>query len=232
MQRSIYRSVTSLRSCRVRGFHWTLVVLSKDGSQKKSESSGQLPVASVHLSQSSSGYNRLLDSVKRRTGLDRREQFYLALNEFHVREKYRKGHVAFIRTAMRRMEDFGLDKDLDTYNKLIDIFPRGRFAPNRLLDAFWPRSTPQLELCLEILTKMEEKGIRPSLDTYHMIKAIFGRTWPLEKCINLMYFFDKYKDIDPYEIKTQLPTDPVELSRLCLFRMGGTDTQLLDVQVR
>ena len=229
MQRRIYQSLSS--PCRLRDYHCTLV-LSLDSGQKAPKTPGKLSVANVHLSESSSGYNRLLDSVKQRTGLDRREQFSLALNEFLVREKFRKGHVSFMRTAMRRMDDFGLDKDLETYNKLINVFPRKRFAPIRLLDAFWPRSTPQMELCLDILTKMEEKGIRPSLETYHLVKTIFGRTWPLEKCISIMYYFDKYKDIDPYEIKTQLPTNPVELSRLCLFRMGGIDTHLLEVQVR
>ena len=88
-----------------------------------------------------------------------------------------------------------------------------------------------MELCLEVITKMEEKGVRPSLATYDFIKAVFGQTWPLEKCTNIMYFLDKYRDIDPYEIRTKLPTNPVELSRLCLFRIGGEDSQLLQVQV-
>ena len=77
----------------------------------------------------------------------------------------------------------------------------------------------------------EEKGVRPSLVTYDIIKAVFGQTWPLEKCINIMYFLDKYRDIDPYEIRAKLPTNPVKLSRLCLFRIGGEDSQLLKVQV-
>ena len=62
---------------------------------------------------------------------------------------------------MRKMDDFGLDEDLETNNKILNVFPRGRFAPISMLDSFWPKSTPQMELCMEVLTKMEEKGVRP-----------------------------------------------------------------------
>lgn len=179
-----------------------------------------------------SGHCSLIDLAKQTEGMEKSEQFTLALNEFLVREKYRKGHIGFIRTAMLRMDEFGLEKDLETYNKLIDIFPRGRFAPRSMIDAFWPRSTPQLELCLEVLTKMEENGVRPSIHTYKIIKAIFGRSLPLEKCIRIMYLFDIYGDMDPYEVRGELPTDPIELSRLALFRMSGENTQLMEIQAR
>lgn len=177
------------------------------------------------------GYNALIDLAKQRTGTEKREQFVLALDEFIRREKYRKGHVAFIRIAMQRMEEFGLEKDLITYNRIIDVFPRGRFAPTRMLDAFWPRPTPQLELCLELLTKMEEYGVRPSTETHDIAKAVFGsRSLPVEKCRRIMHLFDKYRDVNPYEIRADLPSSLVELSRLSLFRISGKDAQLMEIK--
>lgn len=178
------------------------------------------------------GLNSLFDSFKHKSNAEKKEQFAMALNEFVVREKYRKGHVQFIRIAMQRMDEFGLQKDLETYNRIIDVFPRGRFAPTRMLDAIWPRSTPQLELCLDLLTKMEVNGVRPSIDTYDIVKAVFGRSLPLEKCVRIMYLFDKYRDMDPYEIRAELPTNPVELSRLALFRIAGKDGQLSEIEAR
>ena len=74
--------------------------------------------------------------MKDRTGLDKREQYSVALNEFLDKEKTRRSHVAFIGTAMRKMDDFGLEEDLETYNKILDVFPRGRFPPIRMLDSF------------------------------------------------------------------------------------------------
>lgn len=179
-----------------------------------------------------SGYSGLIDLAKQKPGIKKSEQFALALNEFTTREKYRKGHVPFIRVAMQRMEEFELEKDLVTYNKILEIFPKGKYKPRKWIDAVWPRPTPPLELCLEILTKMEENGVRPSRETYFIIKAAFGRTLPLDKCVRIMHLFDKYQDADPYEIRGGVPTDSVELCRLALFRITGGGAQLMEIKAR
>ena len=211
-----------------RGSHFSLVYLNVDTPEKPVVPEvGETKPQLVQFG----GYNKLIDSAKKRTEIEKQEQFALALNDFIKREKYHKGHVAFIRIAMQRMDEFGLENDLITYNRIIDIFPRGRFAPKRMLDAIWARPTPQLELCLDVLTKMEENGVRPSIETYDIVKAVFGRSLPLEKCIRIMYLFDKYKDMDPYEVRSELPTNPTDLSRLALFRMTGEDSELIELQV-
>ena len=152
----------------------------------------------------------------------RREQFALAVNEFKKREKYRKGHVEFVKLAVQRMEEYQLQKDINVYNQIISIFPVGRFAPRRMLDSIWPRSLPQLELSLDILTKMEENGIRPNQETYNLLNEIFGKmSLPIQKCIRIAHLFDKYEYADPYKIYGEIPTDPVELSKLILYRMTG-----------
>jgi len=196
--------------------------------EKLAVSTKAVPTTTVEFT---SSYNKLLDVVKDRKGLTHREQFYLAIDKYLEKEKYRRNHVQFILAAARRMNEFGLNKDLEAYNKLINVFPRGKFLPRRMIEAFWPISRPQMELCLEILTKMEENGVRPNQLTYNIIKAVFGRTFPLSKCKMMMNLFDKYEDIDPYEIKTKLPKSPLERSRLCLLRMAGDESRLLHVQV-
>lgn len=179
-----------------------------------------------------SSYNALMDAAKLKTHLVKREQFSLVLKEFMVREKYRKGHVNFIKMAIHRMDEFGLEKDVVTYNRILDMYPKGRFAPRRMLDAFWPRSTPQLELALDILTKMEDNGVRPDYNTYMLLIEIFGKTsLPVDKCYRIAYWFDKYENIDPYEIKGGLPSDPLELSRLALERIAGKNGSIREIKV-
>jgi hypothetical protein len=178
-------------------------------------------------------YNSLLDIAKQKTDMENKEQFSMVLEEFIRREKNRRGHVALIRVAMQRMEEFNLEKDLDSYNRLIDVFPRGKFAPRRMIDAFWPRSTPQLELCLEILTKMEENAVIPTDETYTIVEAVFGtHSLPLQKLVRIVELFKMYEDMDPYEIRSELPASPAELSRLTLFRMCGEDSELMEIQAR
>ena len=179
-----------------------------------------------------STYNALIDSAKQKPALDNREQFALVLKEFMAREKYRKGHVSFIKLALHRMDEFGLEKDLLTYNRLLDIFPKGRFVARRMLDAIWPRSLPQMELALELLTKMEEQGIRPDYNTYMLLIETFGKvSLPVQKCRRIAYWFDKFENADPYMVNGELPSDSLELSRLALARIAGDRGQLTEHKV-
>ena len=216
-----------------RGYHPSLMHLHGDVPQKsEKEHSSDNKSSPVQSAQTSGSYGGLIDLAKEKPGLKKSEQFALALNEFKVREKYRKGHVTFIRTAVQRMDEFDLHKDLPTYNKILEIFPKGKYKPRKWIDAVWPRSTPPLELCLDILTKMEENGVKPNRDTYFIIKAAFGKALPLDKCMRIMYLFDKYQDMDPYEIRGELPACPVELSRLALFRITGGGAPLMEIKVK
>ena len=180
-----------------------------------------------------SQFNDLIDSAKHdHKELTSRDQFSLAVDQFLVREKYRRGHVGFIRVALQRVDEFGLENDLATYNKLLEVFPKGRFKPRRMLDSLWPRPLPQMELALELLTKMEDNGVNPSLDTYQIVKEVFGgMNFPLQKCVRMMYLFDKYENADPYMIEGDLPTNPVELARLSLKRITGEDGQIVEHKV-
>ncbi len=163
----------------------------------------------------------LENTLSNKLSIDQREQFSLAIDKFKKREKYSKGHVELIQVAMTQMEKLNLQKDIDVYNNIISIFPRGRFAPKRMLDAIWPRSIPQLELSLELLTKMEENGVRPNQETYNLLNHIFGKmSLPVQKCIRIAYLFDKYEYVDPYRVYVgTLPTEPVELAHFILKRL-------------
>lgn len=167
-----------------------------------------------------SKYNALMDAARTKSQLSNREQFGLVLKEFMSREKYRKGHVAFINMALERMEEFQLEKDLLTYNRLLDIFPKGRFKPKRLLDALWPRPLPQTELALELLTRMEDNDVWPDGATYSILIEVFGRhSLPVEKCERMIYWYERYKDSDPYWITGEVPSDLKELSKIALKRI-------------
>ena len=180
-----------------------------------------------------STYNALVESAKQKPALEKQEQFALVLKEFMAREKYRRGHVHFIRLALHRMNEFGLEKDLLTYNRMLDIFPKGKFIARRMLDALWPRSLPQLELALELLTKMEEHGVRPDYNTFMLLTEIFGRrSLPVQKCIRIAYWFDAFEHADPYKVDSGLPSDPLELSRLALKRIAGDRGQLTEHKVQ
>ena len=216
------RHISSVYTLQLRGSLHQSCAVSKDDSH----TGGDLHVPSYKRSSAvttaDSTYGALMDSAKAKPQTSNREQFALVLKEFVAREKYRRGHVAFMNMAMKRMGEFSLEKDLDTYNSLLDIFPKGRFHPKRLLDAFWPRPLPQTELALELLTRMEDNGVWPDYVTYSILVEVFGKhSLPVEKCERMFYWFNRYKEVDPYWIEGDLPEDQVELSKLTMRRILG-----------
>lgn len=51
------------------------------------------------------------------------EMVKIFVNRDHI---YRRGHVEFIYSALKNMEEFGVHKDLEVYKALIDVLPKGK----------------------------------------------------------------------------------------------------------
>lgn len=148
------------------------------------------------------------------------DKFKHVMIEFQKADKYKRGHMTFIKLALTRMAEFHLSTDLLTYNRLLDLFPKGKYNNKTLLDAVWPRPHPQIDLALKVLQMMEENGVRPNNVTYSVLVDVFGRdSLPVEKCKRIAYWFDKYENADPYHIAGLLPESPEELGSLIISRI-------------
>ena len=168
--------------------------------------------------------NDIIEQARKQTGLHSQDQFKIALQEFVARDKHRRTHLKFVGTALEKVDEFGLQKDIQIYKDMLDLFPKGRFVNRTLFDALWPRRTPQMELALKILQKMEDEGIRPDDEVHEILLQIFGRaSYPLQKCRRMVYWFDRYENIDPYRLKS-MPSNAVELSKVALKQMDKDGT--------
>lgn len=169
----------------------------------------------------------ILDQAKLLSGLQQADQFKHAMLEFKARDKYMRGHMTFIKLALSKLEEFELQTNLMTYNRILDLFPKGRYNNKTLLDAVWPKPHPQIDLALKVLTKMEEWGVRPDNVTYSVLVEIFGRdSLPVDKCKRIAYWFDRFESSDPYEIKGSLPDNMEELGVLVLSRIAPGHTEM------
>lgn len=58
---------------------------------------------------------------------NRNRKTYLEMVNIFVNRNnvYRSGHVEFIYSALKNMESFGVNKDLEVYKALIDVLPKG-----------------------------------------------------------------------------------------------------------
>lgn len=77
---------------------------------------------------------------------------------FQNRDVRRREHVEFIYTALRHMVIFGVERDLDAYNCLLDVFPQGVFVPQNYIQRMF-HHYPRQQLCgIQVLEQMETYG--------------------------------------------------------------------------
>ncbi|XP_068443988.1 evolutionarily conserved signaling intermediate in Toll pathway, mitochondrial [Clinocottus analis] len=133
----------------------------------------------------------------------------------------RRGHVEFIYAALKKMPEFGVERDLAVYNKLLEVFPKEVFVPRNFIQRMFNHYPRQQECGVQILEQMENYGIMPNVETKVQLVQIFGeKSHPIRKYQRLMYWFPRFKHINPFPVPEHLPEDPVDLARFSLTRIA------------
>lgn len=83
---------------------------------------------------------------------------YLDMLKVYQMEKYRSGHVEFINTAIKHMDEFGVNEDLETYKKLIQVLPAGKFVPQNYIQSEFMHYPKHQQCIIDLLQKMEDNG--------------------------------------------------------------------------
>lgn len=60
-----------------------------------------------------------------------------AVDVFSKRGIWRRGHVEFIYAALKKVPEFGVERDLTVYNKLLDVFPKEVFVPRNFIQCMF-----------------------------------------------------------------------------------------------
>lgn len=84
--------------------------------------------------------------------------FVQAVQNFGQHNVHKRGHVDFIYLALRKMRDFGVEKDLAVYNLLLDVFPKEVFQPRNVFQKIFIHFPRQQECGLAVLEQMENHG--------------------------------------------------------------------------
>ncbi|XP_078540420.1 evolutionarily conserved signaling intermediate in Toll pathway, mitochondrial isoform X1 [Lissotriton helveticus] len=148
--------------------------------------------------------------------------FAQVLDVFCKRDIRRRGHVEFIYAALKKMPEFGVERDIAVYNKLLDVFPKEVFVARNFIQRMFNHYPRQQECAIEVLEQMESNGILPNKDTKFLLLQIFGdRSHPIRKYQRLMYWFPRFKHVNPYPQPAHLPQDPLDLARLSLQRISA-----------
>lgn len=139
---------------------------------------------------------------------------------------YRRGHVEFIYSALKHMEEFGVNKDLEVYRALIDVLPKGKFVATNMLQAEFMHYPKQQQCIIDLLEQMEDNGVMPDFEMEDLLVNIFGRrAYPLRKYWRMMYWMPKFRNLSPWPIPIPLPDDAFELAKIAIERITTADYQ-------
>ena len=87
-----------------------------------------------------------------------KEAFLDAIGGYEEAEKHRRGHVEFIYAALKYMKEFGVERDLEIYKKLVDILPKGKFIPQNVFQFEFMHFPKQQQCIIDLLEQMEDHG--------------------------------------------------------------------------
>lgn len=74
----------------------------------------------------------------------------------------------------------------------------------------------------------------PNVETKVLLVQIFGeKSHPMRKYQRILYWFPKFKHLNPFPVPQELPADPVDLARFSLTRIADDlDAEVTVYQVR
>lgn len=84
--------------------------------------------------------------------------FNRVLDTFNKKDIRRRGHVEFIYAALQKMPEFGVERDITVYNKLLDVFPKEVFVPRNFIQRMFNHYPRQQECGVQVLEQMENYG--------------------------------------------------------------------------
>jgi evolutionarily conserved signaling intermediate in Toll pathway len=159
-----------------------------------------------------------------------KEAFSTAIGLFLQRNIHRKSHVEFIYAAMKCMKEFGVHKDLDTYKKLLDVFPKGKFIPENPVQTEFMHYPKQQQCCIDLLDEMEWNNVYPDKELYMQVRNVFGEwTHAMRKMKRMMYWMPKFKNVNPWPAPRPLPDSATELAQLAMKKMCRDPATRIDV---
>lgn len=151
-----------------------------------------------------------------------RTSFVQVLDVFCGRDVRRRGHVEMIEAALKWMPHFGVEKDLEVYNKILDVFPKEVFVPRNIIQTMFNHYPRQQECAIKVLDQMESYGVIPDKNTIFLLTQTFGKlSHPVKKYRRLMYWLPRFKNANPFPVPDGIEADPVAMSKLCLERMAA-----------
>ncbi|XP_050461321.1 evolutionarily conserved signaling intermediate in Toll pathway, mitochondrial [Cataglyphis hispanica] len=155
-----------------------------------------------------------------------KEAYLEILRQYKNNNDLRRGHVEFIQVALKYMDEFGVNRDLDVYKTLLDVLPKGKFIPTNFFQTMVMHYPKQQYVAIDLLCKMEKNCVMPDVEMQDMLLNIFGKHGaPLKKFWRMMYWMPKFVNLNPWPCPRPAPKDPRVLARLAMSKISSIDVQ-------
>ncbi|GAB1598995.1 evolutionarily conserved signaling intermediate in Toll pathway, mitochondrial-like [Argonauta hians] len=183
------------------------------GQKEKQE---QIEKEKSLIVQSQDYFDQYADKEKNRI------MFKAAVDGYLIKENvYRRGHVEFAYAAVNKLKDFGSERDLSSYKKIFEVFPKYKMIPKNSWQVEMMHYPKQQQCAIDILDKMEHNAVIPDMELGMVLSKIFGlKAHVFRKYQRMMYWMPKMKNLNPYPVPLHLPVDPTHLAVLALKRMA------------
>ncbi|KHN84281.1 Evolutionarily conserved signaling intermediate in Toll pathway, mitochondrial [Toxocara canis] len=163
--------------------------------------------------------------------------FNTAIELFRQKKSATRGHVEFINSALKYLEEYGLHKDLDTYKALLNVFPKGAMIPRNAFQKIFLHYPMQQNCCVKVLDQMEWFGVQPDKEVHDIVANAFGEwNFATRKIKRMLYWMPKLKHSNKYLDRRCLEgrqVGPVELAFIALKMMArdpGTAFSLVKIK--
>ncbi|KAK7176879.1 hypothetical protein R3I93_000964 [Phoxinus phoxinus] len=201
----------------LRSFHCSAVCTTSRPNRTEFEKAVEHPTQ--HKDKSLITHDDLFERAARDSNT--KADFNRVVDVFNKADIRRRGHVEFIYAALKKMPEFGVERDIAVYNKLLDVFPKEVFVPQNFIQRMFNHYPRQQECGVQLLEQIENYGIIPNVETKVLLAQIFGeKSHPMRKYQRIMYWFPRFKHANPFPVPHVLPGDPVELARFSLTRIA------------
>jgi len=144
----------------------------------------------------------LFEEAAQMEGGKTKRAFQMAIQMFNkVDPKYKRGHVEMIYQAANLMKEYDLEKDLDAYRMVFDLFPKGVLIPKGVIQAGFFHYPRQQDCALMVMCQMEQNRVMPDKEFGKQLLEIFGRrSRPHHKYRRLTYWMPKFRYASPFPL--------------------------------
>uniref|UniRef100_A0A915CXK9 Evolutionarily conserved signaling intermediate in Toll pathway, mitochondrial n=1 Tax=Ditylenchus dipsaci TaxID=166011 RepID=A0A915CXK9_9BILA len=172
-------------------------------------SSSQRSISNDALKLDKRQVQRFEEKFKKASPEDRTKENFLAAAALFRNAHGRRsvGYLEYIATALRYLEEYGLQKDLDVYKALLNCFPKGVLVPTTRFQKMFMHHPHQQACCVTILDQMEWFGCYPDKEVHDIVNALLDAK---------AQYTNKY--LDAREVDNDNLKD-AELARLALKMM-------------